>query len=326
MRNLRTNSIPLTSVAAARRSLADALLLRTAIGALGVSVALLGSGCRTGRPDYDSLPPQTLSPFPSPGTAVEDPLGDSLGLPTTEEVVSNLDLAPEPEEPETETSRRLADRAANDDSLIVIGEDEQEEEEGDLWERVRAASEKERSRRDATAQPVVVITNKNLAEMAEGGRVTFTKPAPGSEDKAPGTASGSDSLDPLAEMHEQEIYWRERARDIRIRLKTSWDEVQMLEDEAAELRTRFYREDDPFTRDGKIKPAWDHTLERLDVARTRVDETQLELERFMEEGRRAGALPGWLREGSELIPPLEPQDEEVREADVGEPRVVDSPP
>ena len=50
-----------------------------------------------------------------------------------------------------------------------------------------------------------------------------------------------------------------------------------------------------------------------------------ELEAFLEEGRRAGALPGWLREGAE-------QEPETAETDVAlpgeaiEPPVLKSPP
>ncbi len=61
----------------------------------------------------------------------------------------------------------------------------------------------------------------------------------------------------------------------------------------------------------------------LEAAKRRVVEKERELEAFVEEGRRAGALPGWLREGIELEPkPVADQTEEkIHEA--VEPVVVD---
>jgi sporulation-control protein spo0M len=71
----------------------------------------------------------------------------------------------------------------------------------------------------------------------------------------------------------------------------------------------FYREDDGFYRDQEIKPAWDKSLRDLDEARLMAVEMEKELELFLEAGRRAGALPGWLREGIELEPQLDEEQQ-----------------
>ena len=88
----------------------------------------------------------------------------------------------------------------------------------------------------------------------------------------------------------------------------------------AQLRQRFYAEDDPFRRDEQIKPAWDFALEHLADAKKRAREGQEAVGALMEEGRRAGALPGWLREGSDLEP--QPRPAAPSTVEPGEPKVV----
>jgi hypothetical protein len=100
-----------------------------------------------------------------------------------------------------------------------------------------------------------------------------------------------------------EEYWRAQALKLRLDWKEAVESVDDLEAEVQELRRRFYEEDDPFYRDNQIKPAWDRTLDLLAAAKTDAEDHERNLTRFLEEGRRAGALPGWLREGIELEPP-----------------------
>src|SRR4029078_9636142 len=86
-----------------------------------------------------------------------------------------------------------------------------------------------------------------------------------------------------------------------------------LEARAASLRTRFYAQDDPYVRDGEIKPAWDPARESLDEAKERARSLEDQLGAVLEEGRQAGALPGWLRDGIELEPSERPYDKPAHE-------------
>ena len=47
-------------------------------------------------------------------------------------------------------------------------------------------------------------------------------------------------------------------------LREEWaaaaDSIAELEARAATLRTRFYATDDPYVRDGEVKPTWDHAI------------------------------------------------------------------
>ncbi len=164
------------------------------------------------------------------------------------------------------------------------------------------ASKREKERKAQAGKSVAIITDENLKGLAKKGQITFAdvaKPKPAPETIPAESAS-----------IEQQRYWSQRARSIRQRWREAVDEGGELERQAAELRRRFYAEADPFRRDGEIKPSWDRTLDRLRLAHERADSAKKELGDFLEEGRRAGALPGWLREGAELepTPPTAPKN------------------
>ena len=102
-----------------------------------------------------------------------------------------------------------------------------------------------------------------------------------------------------------------------------------LQAEVADLRRRFYQEDDPFYRDNEIKPSWDRALDRLQEAKSMAEAQERKLSRFLDEGHRAGALPGWLREGVEYEPPATPDNtpsERRRTDDPWEPKVLEEEP
>ena len=183
-----------------------------------------------------------------------------------------------------------------------------------------AAAERERRR---TAGPAtVVINNANLAAHATGNLTIVSGPA-----TKPATAVTS-----AAEVTKDERYWRDRVHGLRQQWAAAVDSIGELEARAAGLRTRFYAQDDPYVRDGEIKPAWDRTLENLDEAKNRARSLEDQLGAVLEEGRQAGALPGWLRDGIELEPSERPYDKpahEVAQDDgnlVREPEELGEPP
>lgn len=161
------------------------------------------------------------------------------------------------------------------------------------------AARAERERRAHAGPPIAVITDKNLKKQATG-QLTYATP------RKVETGSGSEAAAPEEPVRDEQ-YWRSRALEIRVRWRHAADEVKELEKAAAGWRRRFYAERDTYVRDGQIKPEWDRVLDRLEEARDEVKASTRELEEFMEEGRRAGALPGWLREGVDQEPKEEPE-------------------
>jgi hypothetical protein len=180
--------------------------------------------------------------------------------------------------------------------------------------QLRDASRQERLRRSA-ATPVAVITDENLVESGAGGHLTIAEAPKVAPSASPAPANAATSgID--------EEYWRTRALELRISWKEAVDTVTGLESDVGALRQRFYAEDDPAYRDRQIKPAWDRALEALNGARRYSSDFRDRIELFLDEGRRAGALPGWLREGIEYQP--RPEKKPTRDGlDANEPQIID---
>ncbi|MDX1501723.1 MAG: hypothetical protein R3325_05115 [Thermoanaerobaculia bacterium] len=181
-----------------------------------------------------------------------------------------------------------------------------------------AAAAAERRRREQAGPATVVIDQDSLSDYA-GVEITIAEAA------APVTVPGGEGegTEAAADRIRDEAYWRARVREIRERWREAHDSIERLEGEIDQLRRRFYAEDDPFYRDSQIKPAWDHALEEARLARLEVERARAELQTALEEGRRAGADPGWLREGVDLQPekprPLEADSLQVEETGIHEP-------
>jgi hypothetical protein len=186
------------------------------------------------------------------------------------------------------------------------------------------AANREKARRRGSDQPIAVITQKNLAEYASGGVLTIAHDAAesGSDEQAVQQAEKAQETAAT-----EEAYWRKRALDVRTKWRDAVDRVPALQAKVDELRNRFYSTDDPVVRDGEVKPEWDRAIADLQQAQYDASRGAAEVEAFMEEGRRAGALPGWLREGAELEPEpvLEKAEQEPTEPfDAREPEIYDN--
>ncbi len=182
------------------------------------------------------------------------------------------------------------------------------------------AAARERERRRGASPPIAVIDQKNLAEYAAQAVLTVVTPVEPSsalEGATPATGEASIATTPV-----DESYWRQRGREIRQRWRNTVDQIPALEAKVGELRTKFYATDDPFVRDGQVKPEWDRALGDLEEARFRSARGADEVLAFLEEGRKAGALPGWLREGSELEPkPIVETVDPLEAPEAGEPMI-----
>lgn len=273
-------------------------------------VFLLAVGaCASQQKDPDVLGPQSVSQATLDDSEFEEYVVTQEEEPAEEPVppaesTLGADQALAAEEPP----------AADDETVIIIedGPAETEEREPSLVETARA----ERRRRESTEPARIVITDKNLADYATGELTVSNSSAEVLTDERPQAAQGEQ------EPARGEAYWRERGYAIRLAWKEAAERIEDLEGDVFNLRMRFYSEDDPFYRDSQIKPAWDQAIEELSEARAEVEMRREELAEFLEEGRVAGVLPGWLREGVDLEPePL--VEEEITISEPGEPPMVD---
>jgi hypothetical protein len=160
---------------------------------------------------------------------------------------------------------------------------------------VRAASEA-KTRKEP--KPSVAITNDNLVTDPKKGRLTTA--APRSVPPTPGkpvVGATPTPVPPPAVLSEgSEAEWRERARTARRQVEEGKARVYQLEGDAAALEKDFYRWDDGQYRDGVIKPAWEKKKQELEEARKELAAAEKDLADLPELARKAGALPGWIRE------------------------------
>jgi hypothetical protein len=206
------------------------------------------------------------------------------------------------------------EKSKADDVVVIDNGDEARKEPRTLVEAARA----EKARKENAEHAKIVITDKNLHQYAKKGQITVAAP--------PKTAAGAPPGIPAvttADPTHDEQYWRHGALEIRRRWRSAYDRAKELEKSAADWRIRFYAQDDPYVRDGQIKPSWDRALEMLKEAQNEVDISQKELANFLDQGRREGALPGWLREGIEEEPPPPPKP--VKPGDAIEPPIAKDP-
>ena len=247
---------------------------------------------------------------------VPEPSVPQAPPPVVQQVETREELPPPPE-------RRPAPRKSEEKSLTVVidpGDENQvltrSGERTSLIEASRAA----RAMKDTAPPPAIVIDNENLSDYADRGKLTIVSPGAVPDDEPVDGVSAQQDAGPAKD----EEYWRSSARELRELWAEAEEDITALSERADSLRLRFYAEENVYLRDSQIKPAWDRVLDRLDTARRQAVQYENELDTLLEEGRRAGALPGWLREGIELEPRRERrprgdlEDHESMEPDVVE--------
>ena len=157
-----------------------------------------------------------------------------------------------------------------------------------LGETVRAAGAAKKRKESG---PPISITNETLVTDPKKGRLTTASPR-----SEPAPAAAERTRQTPAPAEEAEAYWRERVHSARARVEELREHVRQFEQESKKLENDFYSWDDGQYRDGVIKPAWDKKREELETARRDLEQAEKELSELPEKARKAGALPGWLRE------------------------------
>lgn len=105
----------------------------------------------------------------------------------------------------------------------------------------------------------------------------------------------------------RKYYWQKSYLDAKKRAEEAEAAVPALQAEVARLQREFYSRDDPYQRDGVIKPALDRALADLARAQKELESARGEPDRVMASAEREGALPGWFREPLTTRPAPPPQ-------------------
>jgi hypothetical protein len=258
---------------------------------------------------------RAMAPGAAPGSAAAVPKADSPAsasgpvtaaaqpIATSDRTVANSQTgAAVPIDPAAAAAARMA---ISDPSVVMV---DAADADADEHLTLAEAAKAERERKASAVPPKIVINDKTIHRYAQGGQLTVAAPkkkagspaAPGSDPAA--GSSGKATTAGVNPIERDETYWRGRSLEIRQRWRKAADRIKELEGDINLWRRRFYAEDDPYVRDGQIKPAWDRALDELRESRAAVVAAKKELADFQEEGRAAGALPGWMREGVDLEP------------------------
>lgn len=150
----------------------------------------------------------------------------------------------------------------------------------------------------------VRITNESLVTDPQKGKLTTSArpaappPSAAAAARTPGgpTPAATEATPTPGGAAQGEDYWRNEARRVRERVAQLRAAIVRLEAETRKQEADFYSWDDGAYRDGVIKPAWDKAREDLATARRELPLAERELDDLPDRARRAGALPGWIRE------------------------------
>ena len=146
------------------------------------------------------------------------------------------------------------------------------------------------------------ITNDSLVTDTAKGKVSTSQRAPAAATPDPAKTPGPNVLPAAgssvapADAAQGEAYWRDEARRLRERVVELREAITRLEADTKRLEADYYAWDDGAYRDRVIKPSWDKAREELATSRFALPVAEKDLAELPDRARRAGALPGWLRE------------------------------
>jgi hypothetical protein len=160
---------------------------------------------------------------------------------------------------------------------------------------------KEEERRKTVAAPAKVYTNKDL-NAVPAGSPTVSSPAPAKgADEAPKTADGDakSSAPRTAEADDKppakdQKYWATRLKNLQDRLARDQDYADAMQTRINALTTDFVNRDDPAQR-AVIGQNRQKSIAELARLTKSVEDTKKAVADLLEEARRAGVPPGWLR-------------------------------
>jgi hypothetical protein len=156
---------------------------------------------------------------------------------------------------------------------------------GDVAKELRLKGGEDSDKGDSKG---IVISNRDLPEYADKGKITTAKPTTGGSAVPPRPEDGDDE-------ESKREYWRNQyIKQLRV-IEDLEREVEALDKQIPKLWSDFYAWDDPAYRDGVIKPKLDEAMARREQAEKQLAEEKLKPAEIKQEARKDGALPGWFR-------------------------------
>lgn len=149
----------------------------------------------------------------------------------------------------------------------------------------------------AQSQPTArakTYTNEDLARLAGPATQTRTGAAGGPQ-AARSPVAPQESISVSTPFYGDERYWKKRTADLAKARDLATAEIEKIQADLNQKWTFYYAADDPGYR-GQLRSEIDTLTEQLESARAKGAKAAEDIDKLAEEGRKAGALPGWLRE------------------------------
>lgn len=152
------------------------------------------------------------------------------------------------------------------------------------------------TRETAKSGPLRITNDSLVTDTAKGRVSTSQRPPAATPDPSRTPSPAAPPAVAPGDSGQGEAFWREEARRLRERVAELREAITRLEADTRRLEADYYAWDDGAYRDRVIKPSWDKAREELATARLALPVAERELADLADRARRAGALPGWLRE------------------------------
>ena len=158
-----------------------------------------------------------------------------------------------------------------------------------------AKAEKERR---AKTEAKKTLTNQDVDEIRKKQPTTgIESAAPADETKTTEGETKDAGKDKKKEESDNgEAYWHQRKQDVDQKLETAKSRVEQIQSEINTLTAAFYAESDGVGQRPVIEQERNERLKALDDAKTDLANAQAESDGLEDEARKAGALPGWVRD------------------------------
>jgi hypothetical protein len=158
-----------------------------------------------------------------------------------------------------------------------------------------AKAEKERR---AKTEAKKTLTNQDIEDVRKKQPTTGIETA--GEDAQANTegdnATTPKEKKPETDSNNNEEYWRNRREDVDQKLESAKAKVDQIQSEINTLTAAFYAESDGVGQRPVIEQERIERLKALDDAKADLQAAQEESEGLEDEARKAGALPGWVRD------------------------------
>ena len=145
----------------------------------------------------------------------------------------------------------------------------------------------------------IVISNENLAEYSEKGAVTQSgggSTAGRRPVRPPGSnVKQTDPLNPSNRTDERRNYWQGQYQNQVELVGTLKNQITLLDAEIPGLWREFYTLDDPWYRDGVVKPRLDEAMKRRQRLEEQLAAAEPKLNEIKNSSRQDGGEPGWFR-------------------------------